>query len=113
MFSRFGTLLKNMPFNEQFGDQRPLDSKWPAPSPISSSSSNLETAGFFDKIGPCEADPPSQLPGSASLTKVFEIDQSYRAGSGIIGMGVLFQTDTLQYFLDHAVQANVVSPVPR
>ena len=39
--------------------------------------------------------------------------QSYRAASTIIGTGVLFQTDTLQYFLDHAVQANVVSPVLR
>ena len=110
MFSFFKTRLKNMPFNESFGDKRPADSSWPSPPAVSDTSSDLSTAGFFDRFGACQANPPSQPPGSGT-TEVFQIDHSYRAASSTIGSGVLIQTDTVQYFLDHARPINIVSPV--
>jgi hypothetical protein len=72
-------------------------------------------AGFSDNIaGEAFSLPAVPTPSCAgtSTTKVQHWGQEWRVGTLTIGSGPRVQTDTIQKYIDHAVDLSITSPAP-
>ena len=115
ILDQFGTPIPSaLAANEAFGQRTnsPVypDNNWPSPAPTGfTTSANLPsfmqdvwsaTNGLVPPLLSPLSESPQTPPTSA---EVFNIFQTYNAGSTLSGSGVTFNSQTLHYYLDHAV----------
>lgn len=108
--SFFGVPLNNVPVNESFGARTNQYSgnNWPSPTPLGRTSNSQ--AAWSDNLQACGPYTPPTSDSGGPGTLVFTLQQTWRAGSSIIGSGVPLQTDLLNYYTNQAVVTDTVTP---
>jgi hypothetical protein len=106
--SFFQNPLTSVPVNESFGTRSDVygGNKWPSPTPLPHSG-----IPYGDTLQACGSGPPLSRSLGSGDTEVFSIPQTFWFGSLVSGSGIPVQTDTVIYYTDHAVEANVITPV--
>jgi len=110
-----------VPFNEQWTSSLSYGSgynaqncTWPQASAGGSSTTSQLPSDLYDSIAPpaITTNPKPTPQGAGSSTNlVIYWGQEFQVGSSTPGQGAPVQTDTIQYYIDHAAHTGITSPV--
>jgi hypothetical protein len=110
--SKFGQTLVSFPLNETFGSRTDSTSNnWGTPP---AGGLTTDSSGkFFDCLLFAGSWNPQPLQPQNPLgnTLVYQLTQTWYFGTLTTGSGVVTQTDTINYYLDHGRHVSIVSPI--